>query len=48
MTTSDIDPAVDDIVANPPWNPRPVERPAIRELLRRALDGDLPQHREST
>ena len=48
MTGEDIDPAVDDIVANPPWNPRPIERPAIRELLLRALEGDPPQHRETT
>jgi maleylacetate reductase len=48
MTAADVDPAVDDIVANPPWNPRPIERPAIRELLLHALEGDPPQHRETT
>ncbi|KAG4436083.1 hypothetical protein IFR05_008439 [Cadophora sp. M221] len=36
----DVDRAADIAVANPYWNPRPVEREAIRELIRRAVVGE--------
>jgi maleylacetate reductase len=49
MTDSDVDPVLDDIVTDPPWNPRPIERGPIRGMLRDALDGEPPQtHRETT
>ncbi|SDE83348.1 hypothetical protein SAMN05444679_13366, partial [Variovorax sp. CF079] len=34
------DRAADIAAANPYWNPRPVEREAIRALLQRAFDGE--------
>jgi len=37
-----LDRAADLAAQNPCWNPRPVERPAIRELLQRAWDGARP------
>jgi alcohol dehydrogenase class IV len=43
MTAADIDPAVDEILADPPANPRPMDRPAIRDLLFRALSGETPR-----
>jgi maleylacetate reductase len=42
MNSLDLDRAADLAVANPYWNPRPVERDAIRELLQRAYDGARP------
>ena len=33
----------DEIVASPYWNPRPVEREAIRQLLEDAFEGKRPQ-----
>ncbi|KAH9211225.1 hypothetical protein DL95DRAFT_342114 [Leptodontidium sp. 2 PMI_412] len=36
----DVDRAADIAVGNPYWNPRPVEREAIRELIRRAVIGE--------
>jgi len=38
-----IDQAADLAVKNPYWNPRPIERDAIRELIARAWHGDVPQ-----
>jgi alcohol dehydrogenase class IV len=38
-----IDRAADLAVANPYWNPRPLERAAIRDLLERALIGAPPR-----
>lgn len=38
----DIDGAVDRALANPYWNPRPLERGALRALLQRAWTGDAP------
>ena len=35
--------AADLAVKNPYWNPRPVERDAIRALLGRAWAGDRPE-----
>ncbi|KAF4466859.1 Maleylacetate reductase [Fusarium albosuccineum] len=40
MKESDIDKAADIAVSKPYWNPRPVERTAIRELIRRAWAGE--------
>ncbi len=49
MSDRDIDPAVEEIIANPPWNPRPIESEPIRALLIHALNGDPPQaHTETT
>jgi alcohol dehydrogenase class IV len=43
MPESGIDQAADLAVRNPYWNPRPIERDAIRELIARAWRGDAPQ-----
>ncbi len=40
MREEDIDRAADIALSNPYWNPRPVERAPIRELLRRAWAGE--------
>ncbi|KAI1769368.1 putative maleylacetate reductase [Hypoxylon sp. FL1150] len=40
MQESDIDKAADIAVSNPYWNPRPIERGPIRELIRRAWAGE--------
>ena len=42
MPESGIDQAADLAVKNPYWNPRPIERGAIRELIARAWRGDAP------
>ena len=42
MKAGDLDRAADIAAANPYWNPRPVEREAIRALLQRAFDGQEP------
>jgi maleylacetate reductase len=42
MHSADLDRAADLAAANPYWNPRPIERNAIRELLQRAYDGARP------
>jgi maleylacetate reductase len=42
MTLSDVDKAADIASANPYWNPRPVEREAIRSLLHDAFEGTAP------
>lgn len=42
MPESGIDHAADLAVKNPYWNPRPIERDAIRELIARAWRGDAP------
>jgi maleylacetate reductase len=42
MSSRDLDRAADLAAANPYWNPRPIERGAIRELLQRAYDGARP------
>ncbi|MGA9025578.1 MAG: maleylacetate reductase [Steroidobacteraceae bacterium] len=42
MSQVDLDRAADLAVENPYWNPRPIERPAIRRLLQAAFDGDRP------
>ena len=43
LSEADLDRAADLAVQKPYWNPRPVERDAIRELLGRAWAGDPPQ-----
>ena len=40
MKESDIDKAADIAVSNPYWNPREIERTAVRELIRRAWAGE--------
>jgi maleylacetate reductase len=45
MSSSDLDRAADIACANPYWNPRPVERAALRALLQDAFDGVPPQFR---
>jgi len=42
MAEADLDRAADLAVANPYWNPRPIERAAIRDLLERAYYGHRP------
>ncbi|CAO3437521.1 maleylacetate reductase [Azospirillum endophyticum] len=42
MPESGIDPAADLAVQSPYWNPRPVERDAVRTLLARAWAGEPP------
>jgi alcohol dehydrogenase class IV len=43
LEAADLDRAADLAVQEPYWNPRPVERDAIRQLLERAWAGDAPQ-----
>jgi maleylacetate reductase len=43
MPESGIDQAADLAVKNPYWNPRGIEREAIRELIARAWRGDTPR-----
>jgi maleylacetate reductase len=42
MREADLDRAADIAVENPYWNPQPITRPAIRELLQRAWEGIRP------
>jgi maleylacetate reductase len=42
MLEGDLDRVADLAVANPYWNPRPIERTGIRELLQRAWEGMRP------
>ncbi|KAI9376671.1 hypothetical protein BJX61DRAFT_530679 [Aspergillus egyptiacus] len=41
MKEEDIDKAADIAVSNPYWNPRPIERAPIRELIRRVMTTEL-------
>ncbi|RQM50906.1 maleylacetate reductase [Paraburkholderia bannensis] len=43
LTSAQLDAAADLAVRNPYWNPRPVERDAVRTLLQRAWDGTRPE-----
>ena len=43
MQEKDLERATDLATQNPYWNPRPVERPALRALLQAAWAGDPPQ-----
>jgi alcohol dehydrogenase class IV len=42
MPATGLDRAADLAVQNPYWNPRPIDRDAIRDLLQRAFDGTSP------
>jgi len=42
MKEAELDRATDIALANPYWNPRPVEREAVRELLQDAFAGNRP------
>ncbi|EHP41128.1 iron-containing alcohol dehydrogenase [Cupriavidus basilensis OR16] len=42
MKAEDLDRAADIALANPYWNPRPIERAPIRELLQAAFEGVRP------
>ena len=42
LTEADLDRATDIALANPYWNPRPIEREAIRHLLQNAYEGNRP------
>ncbi|WP_175776365.1 maleylacetate reductase [Burkholderia anthina] len=42
MQETDLDRAADLAAANPYWNPRPIERDALRALLQDAFDGNPP------
>jgi len=42
MPADGLDRAADLAVQNPYWNPRPVDRDAVRDLLQRAFDGAAP------
>ena len=48
MPESGIDQAAELAVKNPYWNPRTIERDAIRELIARAWRGDAPQTTPAT
>ncbi len=43
LRESELDRAADLAVQNPYWNPRPIEREAIRNMLQRAWTGNPPQ-----
>ena len=43
LAESDLDRAADLAVQKPYWNPRPVEREAIRDLLQMAWSGNPPE-----
>ncbi len=43
LAETDLDRTADLAVQNPYWNPRPVEREAVRELLQRAWSGTRPE-----
>jgi alcohol dehydrogenase class IV len=43
MKESDLDRAADIAVGNPYWNPRPIERAALRQLLQDAWEGKRPK-----
>ncbi|MFD1560340.1 maleylacetate reductase [Paraburkholderia silviterrae] len=45
MSETDLDRAADLAAANPYWNPRPIERQALRALLQDAFDGVPPSTR---
>jgi maleylacetate reductase len=42
MPADGLDRAADLAVQNPYWNPRPIDRDAVRDLLQRAYDGAAP------
>jgi maleylacetate reductase len=42
MSPARVDDAVEAALANPYWNPRPLEREGLRALLRAACEGTRP------
>lgn len=42
LTEPDLDKATEIALANPYWNPQPIEQNAIRQLLQNAFDGSRP------
>jgi alcohol dehydrogenase class IV len=42
MPEAGLEAAAENALANSYWNPRALERGAIRDLLQRAFDGDAP------
>jgi maleylacetate reductase len=42
LTEADLDKAADLAIANPYWNPRPIERNAVRQMLQTAYEGSRP------
>ena len=44
MPEDGIDIATERAFANPYWNPRPLERDAVRALIARAYAGERPAH----
>jgi maleylacetate reductase len=42
MAAEDVSKAADIASSNPYWNPRPIERDALLELLQNAFDGVAP------
>jgi maleylacetate reductase len=42
MAESDLDRAAELAISNPYWNPRPIERVAVRALLQDAWEGTRP------
>jgi maleylacetate reductase len=42
LRDADIDAATDRALANPYWNPRPLERDAVRDVIARATAGEAP------
>jgi maleylacetate reductase len=45
MKAADLDRAAELAAQNPYWNPRPIEREAIRALLQSAWEGARPRYR---
>jgi maleylacetate reductase len=44
LSEADLDRAAEIATRNPYWNPRPVDRPSIRQLLQDAWEGRRPAH----
>jgi alcohol dehydrogenase class IV len=43
MPEAGLEQAVDQVIRNPYWNPRPLDRSVLAELLRRAWAGERPR-----
>ncbi|MNN99356.1 Maleylacetate reductase [compost metagenome] len=43
LTEEDLDRATEIALSNPYWNPRPIEREGIRQLLQNAYEGKRPE-----
>jgi maleylacetate reductase len=48
MKEHDIERAADLAVQNPYWNPRPIDRSAIRDLIANAWAGDIERYTSGT